>query len=56
MEQYDLDGLHVEGETFDAFRRDVADAVTELLEVERRGADEAHVEFVAHSSAAPEPP
>lgn len=46
VESSDLDGLHVEGETFEAFRENVAAAVADLLE------DEADipVEIIAHQS------
>jgi uncharacterized protein DUF1902 len=47
VEHSDVDGLHVEGETFEAFRHDVAGAVGDLLEGE---SDEAHVEVIAHAS------
>ena len=50
VEHSDLDGLHVEGETFEAFRSNVADAVADLLEGESDGADEVHVEIIAHAS------
>ncbi len=50
VEHSELDGLHVEGDTFEAFRSNVADAIADLLEGERDGADEAHVEIIAHAS------
>ena len=42
----DVDGLRVEGETIEAFRRNVADAATDLLE----GAGEIHIEIIAQAS------
>lgn len=47
VEHSDLEGLHVEGETFEAFRRNVGNAAVDLLEGE---ADEALIEIVAHAS------
>lgn len=34
VEHSDVEGLHIEEETFDAFRRNVADAVADLAEGE----------------------
>ena len=48
VEHSDVGGLHVEGETFEAFRSNVADAATDLLEGE--GAGEIHIEIIAHAS------
>jgi len=45
VESSDIEGLHVEGTTFEAFRRNVADAATDLLE-----AGEIHIEIIAHAS------
>jgi hypothetical protein len=47
-EHSDVEGLHVEGETFEAFCRNVASAVADLLE--GGGAGEIHVEIIAHAS------
>jgi predicted RNase H-like HicB family nuclease len=47
VEHSDVEGLHVEGETFEAFRHNVASAVEELLEGE---AGEIHIEIIAHAS------
>ena len=44
VESSDIEGLHVEGETFEAFRRNVADVL------EGDGAAEAHIEIIAHAS------
>jgi predicted RNase H-like HicB family nuclease len=45
VESSDIEGLHVEGDTFEVFRRNVADAAADLLE-----AGEIHIEIIAHSS------
>ena len=50
VEHSDFEGLHVEGETFETFRNNVADAVADLLKGDSGGADEVHVEIVAHAS------
>jgi predicted RNase H-like HicB family nuclease len=47
VEHSDVDGLHVEGETFEAFRHNVASAVGDLLEGE---GGEVHIEIIAHAS------
>ncbi|HEY1779610.1 MAG TPA: DUF1902 domain-containing protein [Roseiarcus sp.] len=47
VEHSDLDGLHVEGENFEAFCRNVASAVSDLLEGEGR---EVQIEIIAHTS------
>jgi hypothetical protein len=41
-------GLHIEGKTFEAFCRNVADGVSDLLE--GKGSGEIHVEIIAHAS------
>ena len=46
VETSDLEGLHVEGDTFEAFRQNVAAAVGDLLE----GETDIPVEIIAHSS------
>jgi hypothetical protein len=43
-----IEGLHVEGNTFEAFRRNVAAAAADLLEGD--GAAEIHIEIIAHAS------
>ena len=48
VESSDVEGLHVEGDTFEAFRRNVAAAATDLLEGE--GGGEVHIEIIAHAS------
>ena len=48
VEHSDVDGLHVEGETFEAFCRSVADAVADLAEGD--GVGDVHVEIIAHAS------
>ena len=50
VESSDLGGLHVEGETFEAFCRNVAGAVADLLEGENDGLGEIPVEIIAHTS------
>jgi predicted RNase H-like HicB family nuclease len=47
VEHSDVDGLHVEGETFEAFRHNVASAVEDLLEGE---GGEVQIEIIAHAS------
>ena len=47
VEHSDVEGLHVEGETFEAFCSKVANAVGYLLEGE--GGD-VHIEIIAHAS------
>ncbi len=44
VEHSDVDGLHVEGATFEAFCRNVADLG------EGDGAGDVHVEIIAHAS------
>ena len=50
VEHSDVEGLHVEGETFEAFRQNVADATGNLLSGEGDGSEEVHIEIVAHAS------
>jgi len=47
VESSDIEGLHVEGDTFEAFRSNVADAAADLLEGE---GGEVHIEIIAHAS------
>ena len=48
VESSDIEGLHVEGDTFEAFRRNVADAAADLLE--GGGAGEVPIEIIVHAS------
>jgi predicted RNase H-like HicB family nuclease len=48
VESSDIEGLHVEGDTFEAFRRNVATAAADLLEDD--GTEEVHIEIIAHAS------
>jgi hypothetical protein len=48
VESSDIEGLHVEGDTFEAFRRNVAAGAADLLEGD--GAAEIHIEIIAHAS------
>jgi predicted RNase H-like HicB family nuclease len=48
VESSDIEGLHVEGDTFEAFRRNVAAAAADLLEDD--GTEEVHIEIIAHAS------
>jgi predicted RNase H-like HicB family nuclease len=48
VESSDIEGLHVEGDTFETFRRNVADAAADLLEGD--GTAEVHIEIIAHAS------
>ena len=50
VEHSDVEGLHVEGETFEVFCRNVAGAVADLLEGQSDGAGETHIEIIAHAS------
>ena len=47
VESSDVEGLHVEGETFEAFYRNFSLAVADLLEGE---SDEVPIEIIAHAS------
>jgi hypothetical protein len=47
VEHSDVEGLRVEGETFEALCRNVANGISDLLEDED---DETHVEIIAHTS------
>jgi predicted RNase H-like HicB family nuclease len=49
VEASDLDGLHVEGETFEAFCGNAADAVADLLEGDA-DVGEVAIEIIAHAS------
>ena len=46
----DIEGLRVEGETVGVFRRNVADATSDLLFGEGGGSEDVHIEIVAHAS------
>jgi hypothetical protein len=48
VEHSDVEGLHVEGDTFEASCRNVGVSVADLLEGD--GAGEVHVEIIAHAS------
>jgi hypothetical protein len=48
VEHSDVAGLHVEGDTFERFCRNVGDAVADLVEGE--GGGEIHVDIIAHAS------
>jgi Domain of unknown function (DUF1902) len=50
VEHSDVEGLHIEGETFESFCRNVADGVSDLLEGESGAAGEIHIEIIAHAS------
>ena len=50
VEHSDVEGLHVEGDTFEAFRRSIANAVEDLLEGQ---ADEVHIKIVAPGAGHP---
>jgi hypothetical protein len=49
VQSSDVEGLRVEGETFEVFCRNVADGVADLLEGEE-AAGEIPVEIIAHAS------
>jgi predicted RNase H-like HicB family nuclease len=46
VEHSDVEGLHVEGDTFEAFCGNVADAAADLIE----GVGEIQIEIIAHAS------
>ncbi len=48
VQHSDVEGLHVEGETFEAFCRNVANAAADLIEGESD--QELHIEIIAHAS------
>ena len=48
VEHSDVEGLHVEGDTFEVFCRNVAGAAADLIEGEGEG--EIHIEIIAHAS------
>jgi hypothetical protein len=48
VESSDIEGLHVEGDTLEAFRSNVAAAAADLLEGD--GTTEVHIEIIAHAS------
>ena len=50
VEHADVEGLHVEGETFEAFCQNVADATGDLLSGQGDGSEEIHIEIFAHAS------
>ncbi len=50
VEHSDIEGLHVEGETFEAFRQNVADGTADLLFGEGGATEDVHIEIVAHAS------
>ncbi len=50
VEHSDIEGLRVEGETFETFRGNVANAAGDLLFDEDGGTDDIHIEIVAHAS------
>ena len=50
VEHSDIEGLHVEGETFEAFRQNVALATTDLLLGDGGGTEDIHIEIVARVS------
>jgi hypothetical protein len=50
VEHSDIEGLHVEGETFEAFRLKVADATADLIFGEGARTEDIHIEIVAHAS------
>ncbi len=50
VEHSDVEGLHVEGNTFEAFCRNVRDAAVGLFEGGRDGAGEIQIEIIAHAS------
>lgn len=45
VEHSEVEGLHIEGDTFEAFCRNVASAVGDLIEGE-----EVYIEIIAHAS------
>ena len=53
VEHSDIEGLHVEGQTFEIFRQNVADATVHLVLSEGGGTEDIHIEIVAHASVCP---
>lgn len=50
VEHSDVEGLHVEGDTFEAFCINVGGAAADLIEGESDGAGEIQIEIIAHAS------
>jgi hypothetical protein len=50
VEHSDVEGLHVEGETFEAFRQNIADAAEDLMFGDGGAGEDVHIEIVAHAS------
>lgn len=50
VQHSELGGLHVEGDTFEVFCRNVGDAVADLLEGNSDGDQEIQIEIIAHAS------
>ena len=50
VEHSEIEGLRVEGDTFEAFRQSVADAAADLAFGEGGGTEDIHIEIVAHAS------
>jgi predicted RNase H-like HicB family nuclease len=48
VEHSDVEGLHVEGETFEAFCKNIAAAAADLIE--EKGDGEIQIEIIAHAS------
>ena len=50
MQHSDIEGLHVEGDTFEAFCTNVAGAAADLIEGGSDGDSEIQIEIIAHAS------
>ncbi|HUJ81937.1 MAG TPA: DUF1902 domain-containing protein [Candidatus Acidoferrales bacterium] len=50
VQHSDIEGLHVEGDTFEAFCTNVAGAAADLIEGESDGESEIQIEIIAHAS------
>jgi hypothetical protein len=53
VEHSDAAGLHVEGDTFERFCRNIGNAVVDLVEGETDGGGEIHVEIIARLRSRP---
>jgi predicted RNase H-like HicB family nuclease len=51
VEHSDVEGLHVEGETFEAFCKNIAAAAADLIE--EKGDGEIQIEIIAHAPVRP---
>jgi len=50
VQHSDIEGLHIEGDTFEAFCTNVAGAASDLIEGGSDGDSEVQIEIIAHAS------